>query len=48
MTRRDPNEAWSEHNVEIITRQQHSAQQGAMRLNGYRSRAQQRKLDAKS
>lgn len=45
MTRIDPSEPWSEHNVEVITREQHSAQQGAMRLAGYRSRAQQKKLD---
>jgi len=45
MTRIDPAKPWSEHNVEIITRQQHSAQQGAMRTQGYRSRAQQRKRD---
>jgi hypothetical protein len=45
MTRVDTDLPWQPDNVRIITRSEHSAQQAAMRSTGYRSRAQQRRLD---
>lgn len=43
MTRQDHLEPWSEHNVEVVTREAHSRHQSALAHSGYQSPAQLRR-----